>query len=270
MELGHIDGIDPQARASWKALFRETAQAMQDHCGNFITPISRVADDDWGELEGTGGYVEVAGKRLLITNEHVIRDFRTHQFTHQFFECEDIFKLTAPLAIEAHPVDAAICAIGDAVWGYRPHTANVVPFKRFANRHQPVPGELFFFAGYTKSRSKPLYKYLESRATPLLTQELRAPYPADLHANHFMLSYPPARAESVDPRITPNLPNADGLSGSLVWNSRRIESLMQGKQWSPEMAQVTGLLCRVDTPTLSVLAIRIEIVLDFLKRHCGD
>lgn len=267
MELGHRDDVDPATRAWWDKLCHETTLAMQDHCMRYVAPISHAVEDDWGVLEGTCAYIGFAGKRLLITNEHVLRDWKARQFAHQFHGCEDVFRLGKPLALEEHPVDAAILLIGDNVWGSRPHRAEAVPPERVAEKHQPVPGELFFVSGYPEKRSKSLYKNLISRATRLVTQESPvAPFPG-LHPNYFTLAYAPEKAQSVDPANAVTLSDPHGMSGSLVWNTRRIECLAQNKEWSPELAQVTGMLCRWDSPTACVIAIRIEVILDFLKRR---
>lgn len=233
----------------------------------YITPISNAIDDDWGALEGTGAYIEFAGKRLFITNEHVICAWNTRQFGYQFHGCEDVFRLSAPLALEGHPVDLAVCMIDDEVWGSHPHTAEAVPTARFAERHQFVPGELFFVAGYPEKRSKSLYKNLISRATRLVTQERPVSPPPDLHGNYFKLAYAPEKAQSVDPANAVTLTDPHGMSGSPVWNTRRVECHAQKRPWSPELAQMTGVLCRWDSPTSSVIAIRIEVVLDFLARR---
>jgi hypothetical protein len=89
----------------------------------------------------------------------------------------------------------------------------------------------------------------------------------NLHPNYFLLIYSPEKAQWVDPGNKVGLSDPHGLSGALVWNTRRIECLAQNKEWTPDLAQVTGLLCRWDSPTSTVMAVRIEVVLDFLMRR---
>lgn len=268
MKLEHIDNVDQTTLAWWNGLCHETTLAMQDHCMSYITPISHAVEDEWGKLEGTGSYIEFGGKRLLLTNEHVLRDWKTRQFAHQFNGCEDIFKLHGqPLALEKHPVDCAVWEIEDSIWKMRSHIAKTIPPKRITLEHEPIPGELLFFSGYPEKRSKSLYQNLISRATRMVTQELpESPIP-DLHTNYFLLNYSPEKAECVDPASIINLSEPYGLSGSLVWNTRRLECHQQGKQWTPDLAQVTGMLCRWDSTTSTLIAVRIEIVLDFLAQH---
>lgn len=268
MELEHVDNVNPTTLVWWKEICHETTLAMQDHCMRYITPMSYAIDDEWGRLEGTGAYIEFKGRRLLLTKEHVLHDYETRQFTHQFNGCEDIFKLRGhPLALEKQPIDCATWLIEDKIWNMRSHSAQVVPPERIAQEHRPLSGELLFFAGYPEKRSKSLHRNLITRATRLLTQEPPNTPISDLHTNYFVLNYSPEKAESVDPMNAINLSEPHGLSGSLVWNTRRLECLQQNRRWTPDLAQVTGILCRWDSTTSAVIAVRIEIVLEFLRRH---
>lgn len=267
MEVVHRDDVGPEMLSKWTAIGEETTLAMQEHCMRFVTPISEAVEYEWGLLEGTGGYIGFGGKRLMLTNEHVLEDWRTKQFCHQFHGCDDVFKLGDPLALEKHPVDAAICEIKDEVWRMRTHAAEVVPPERIAAKHRPATGELLFFTGYPEKRSKSFHKLLVSRATRLVTQELPGPPIPGLHSNYFSLIYNPEKARSVDPANAISLSDPHGLSGSLVWNTRRVECGRQNRPWSPELAQVTGMLCRWDSSTSTLIAVRIEVILDFLKRR---
>jgi len=237
----------------------------------FTTPISYLTPDGEGRLEGTGAYLEYGLKRLIITNEHVIRDYRLRQFGHQLLGCDDVFRLEKPRALEGHPVDAAICIIKSALWNSRPHTAELVPLSRIARRHRPVPGELLYLSGYPGERSGFIFDTLISYATRLVTQEVR---PEDsvtgLHPNYFALYYPVGKARSVDPNNTRPLSLPPGLSGSLIWNTRRIECHARNISWSPEQARVTGLLCSWIEKPPYVVALRSEVMLNFLRRRTAS
>src|SRR4051794_39404652 len=97
---------------------------MRDHVMHCVTPISRAISHEYGELQGTGAYIEYEGARLLITNEHVTRQANGLPLTHQFQGCTDVFKLADPVAMEGHPLDLAVFRIGDGVWESRPHTSS--------------------------------------------------------------------------------------------------------------------------------------------------
>ncbi len=158
--------------------------------------------------------------------------------------------------------------IEDEAWISRSHAAEPVPLLRIAKKHQPVPGELFFLSGYPGERSGFVFETLISFATRLVTQELPPDVTiAGLHPNYFTLNYPVGKARSVDPNNTVPLSLPPGLSGSLVWNTRRVECHAQNKEWSPELAQVTGLLCSWIEKPPYVVALRSEAMLDFLRRR---
>ena len=266
MEIAHKDDVSPEQRAYWDQIFQQTTLAMKAHCLPYVTPISRELSETEGELEGTGGYIEFAGKQLLITNEHVLREWDRQPFAHQFDGHEDVFRLQTPLGLEPHPVDAAICEITGALWQSRPHRAGMVPAARLAARHDPLPGELLFFCGFPQQRSRLAFGYLASRGTSMLTQEPPSPPIDDLHPNYFAMPYAPERAQFAETGGIP-LSNPPGLSGSLVWNTRRVECMTQQREWSPELAQVTGMLCRWDSAVSAVYAVRIEVLRGFLERH---
>jgi hypothetical protein len=55
-----------------------------------------------------------------------------------------------------------------------------------------------------------------------------------------------------------------GLSGSLVWNTRYLETTSTGAKWTPNHAVVTGLLRRWDKDTKTLLVWRVEHLLAWL------
>lgn len=263
----HQEEVDRGTRERWHQMVRETTLSMLDHCMRYVCPISHAITKDEGQLEGTGSYIEWGDRRLLITNEHVLKDFERRKFAHQFHLCEDVFELAKPIALEKHPVDVALCAIPEDLWQSKQHAAEAVPQERFATLHRPAPGELMFVTGFPERRSRFLFGNLFSRATRLVTQEHPAAVVSDLHPNYFSVAYAPEKTQSVDPANTVPLSTPEGMSGSLVWNTRFVECLKAGQQWSPDLAQVTGMFCRWDSTTSSVLAVRIEVIRDFLQRH---
>jgi hypothetical protein len=258
--------VGPEQRAQWDRICQETTLAMKVHCLPYVTPISRELSPTEGKLQGTGNYMEVAGKRLLITNEHVLRQWKRQRFAYQFQGCDDVFPLPTPLSLEQPPLDAAICEIPDSLWQAGSHHSSAVPATRLAERHDPVRGELLFICGFPEQRSEFWFGQLTSRATPLLTQELPSPPVDGVHPYTFVMPYVPERAQFAEAGGVPlSLP--PGLSGSLVWNTRRVECLIQDREWRPDLAQVTGMLSRWDSGISAIFAVRIEVLRDFLTRH---
>ncbi len=252
------------SEAEWKQLCREVTEAMKDEASPYITPVSHALSNDEGEHIGTGGYIEYQGRRLLLTNEHVLRPRGGLGLAHQFHDCEDVIRLSDPIAVEPPPIDLALCEISDAAWD-RAHASLALPERRLAQNSDHVERELFFFIGYPGGRSIFLFSTLVSRSTPLLTQE-PVPLPDDLKRHQFALFYNPERGERVDHSTLP-LPEPNGLSGSLVWNTRRVEFLQNGQPWTPGDAQVCGILCRWLGADTAVVGTRIQEIRAFLDAH---
>jgi hypothetical protein len=62
---------------------------------------------------------------------------------------------------------------------------------------------------------------------------------------HFGVAYSPEKAQRINESgvsSSPGLSNPPGLSGSLVWNSRRLECFYTGQPWDPGLSLVTGMI----------------------------
>lgn len=252
--------------AEWTRLCAETTRAMRAHVMPFVTPISRILSEEEGRLEGTGSYLSWQGRVLLVTNEHVARARLEHPLAHQFHGSDEIHRLTEPFFAEEHPVDVAACAIKPEVWAAPGHAAQAIPESRVADRHDPAEGELLFLAGYAGQRSVFSFGHLVSRGTPYLTQQCALPDdPRCDAAFHFALHYWPDQAEvASDERA--ELPVPPGLSGSLVWDTRRMACLGRGEEWRPELAVVTGIVWGWPSSDACLIATRGENLKDCLGR----
>lgn len=255
----------PTTPEEWNDLFSKVSPAMQAHIERYLTSISHAITNDEGETQGSGSYIEYEGHRFVLTNEHVTREANEKRFTHKFKGPEEIFQLAKPLAAEPDPVDVAICPVPDASWSHLPHETEAIPLSLFAERHAPIEREMLFLYGFTGERSKFFFNTLNTPGTPLLTQEMIPPVQG-LHPNEFAINYNTEKSRTFDGR-SGTLPLPPGLSGSLVWNTRLVESVTAGRDWSPELAQVTGMLIRWTSGNTYVVAVRVEIIREFLKRN---
>lgn len=220
----------------WNDLCSATSQAMTGYVPKFMTPISRVISCDEGELEGTGSFLAIDGTTFLLTNEHVAAALKRQPLAVKFCGNDQFFVLRSDFAVITAPTDAAIARVDMSGAA----SATPVPLSLCANHHQPAEGELLFIAGYPGQRSKFMYKTLFSPLTPYLTQEDLA-QTAVLDIHYFAVPWLPDRAWSLDER-SPGLSLPPGMSGSLVWNTRRVEFLRSHRHWSPEDARVTGMV----------------------------
>lgn len=250
--------MSKQNREHWEQICANTAIQMLEHIKPYVTPISRVLSDEEGEHLGSGSYFEIEWKKYIITNEHVARHLSNNSLTHQFFENEAIIKLTNPAYAESAPVDVAISRIEESSWNICDHKALAIPFNRFAQKHAPIQHELLFFAGYSGERSKFLFGHLIIPGTPYLTQE--CPFPIAVSEAdsqfHFALHYRPDLATSIDG--SSHLPDPHGFSGSLVWDTKRVKCLQKGKEWSPELAEVTGIVWAWPSSEACILVTKAE------------
>ena len=58
----------------WKAHARHVVKEMQGFTAPFVSPISYEKPGDVPRLSGTGSFIELFGRKFLLTNEHVILD----------------------------------------------------------------------------------------------------------------------------------------------------------------------------------------------------
>lgn len=242
----------------WEQICRQTVTQMIEYIKPFTTPISKVLSKTEGEHHGSGSYFELDNDRYIITNEHVARELKKHSLTHQFHKNENIYLLTNPAITRTCPIDVAISKIEQQNWEACSHEALAIPYEHFEKTHNPVENELLFFAGYSGQRSRFLFEHLITPGTPYLTQE--SPFPVGVDGAeskyHFSLHYSPDLATSVDG--SSHLPDPHGFSGSLVWNTKRVECLLEGKAWKPEMARVTGIVWAWPSSEACILATKVE------------
>lgn len=118
---------------------------MLERTRPFTTPLTREIETTV-QLEGSGSYVEIGGKRLMLTCEHVaIRqplDFR-------FCGSDKVYGYRGKWTMAPHPVDIAFGLPINKEWAAVSHHAQTIPYARFAEKHQVCEqAELLFFRGY--------------------------------------------------------------------------------------------------------------------------
>jgi hypothetical protein len=251
---------DMSNEEKWKEIKTNTLQRMVDHIEPFIAPIWKYKNEDESDLElhGSGSYFENSHGQFIVTNEHVAKYNQNYRMTHSFNGSDEILNIRNPFIGESHPIDVAITKIDSETWQKHKCQGKSIPIKRFAKRHSPVESELLFFAGYSGKRSQIVFDNCFSRGTPFLTQE--CPIPENIEqANsfyHCSIPYPPELAESEDNSIP--LPYPHGFSGSLLWNTRRVECEKLEIEWEPSMAEVTGIIWGWPSSSVCILATKID------------
>lgn len=261
--------VTPAQREHWNRLVAQVDEQMKEYTKPLVTPLSRALQDEhgeYGELHGTGNYIELLGQKHLLTNEHVAKELEQHSIAHQFLDCEDVFRATNPFSTFPWPLDVAISPLDAKVWNLKKHKSAVIPESKWALAHGGVKGEIFFFKGYAGERSDFHFNHLITNATSYACQEV--PLPPDNRFDerfHFALDYRPDRAIPLGDN-NPGLPDPHGFSGSLVWNTRFVELGSNSQPWSPECAVLTGLVWGWPSSTACLVATRAEFVRSALLR----
>jgi len=190
--------------------------------------------------------------------EHVAKHLSRNSLTHKFWANEKILKLTNPAISLDAPIDVAICKIDNNSWNLVEHESAAIPFDRFSKTHNTVEHELLFFAGYSGERSQFYFNVMNTNGTPYLTQEL--PFPKGVAeadpAYHYALHYSPEKATSIDGAS--RLPEPHGFSGSLVWDTKVLACINEEKKWSPELAEVTGIVWGWPSSAACILVTKVE------------
>jgi len=243
----------------WNQKCGDVVEKMKEHVKTFTTPISKALTHNEGEHLGSASFINVAGSIYIVTNEHVANETNYASRAHQYHGATDVVRLLNPVYAKPYPIDFAVSKIHEKSWTACSHNANGIPESRFAKKHDPVTGELLFFMGYSGERSKFLFGTLFAPGTPYLTQEIEFPSGLDIGDNkfHFALPYLTEKAWAVDGN-TRGLPDPHGMSGSIVWNTKFIETTQKGQAWNPELAVVTGIIWGWPSSVGCLIATRVE------------
>lgn len=241
---------------AWKEAQRAVTQQMLAHTRPFVTALGSPTQSTV-RLVGTGSYIQVEEHRLLVTCEHVARIQPMH---YRFWGSKDVFEHTGPWCLERHPFDAACARLSDKGWEACEYSADAVPYGRFAKKHQIIEqAELLFFRGFSGENADYGFGIHQTNGTGYCSQEKAFSGDRQL----FELFWEPQRTEiaadvSEKAEVEIKYEDAHGFSGSLVWNTRYLETRNKGREWSPKDAVITGLLRRWAPDTRTLLVWRVE------------
>jgi hypothetical protein len=237
--------------------------AMKSFLSAYRTPVFKDYGDH-GEAWGSGSYIRLGERRFVLTNEHVAT-VRTHnQFLgHQFLNCDDLYRIVGNHVEYPDPLDLALLPVSDEAWASKPHESRTIGIDQIALAHDPVRSELLTFTGFGGEATGFHFNTFHTEGTCLTTREIDLPENPKFNCRyHFGLDYRPDLAI----KVTGNrgLPLPPGLSGATVWNTYFVAAKMAGKTWSPEMAQVTGLVWGWHSSATCLIATRSEHIRSFL------
>ena len=243
---------------TWDEICDNVLRKMSEHVEPFLSPIRKFKVEDDVRPHGTGSYIVHQNRQFLVTNEHVARFRMTNRLTHSFCENEKIFILRNKFVSLEAPVDVAICEIDREIWDAEASSAQAISLNRFAEVHVTDDEELLFFAGFSGQRAKEVFGTLISRGTPYLTRECTLPESVkEANADyHLAIPYSSALVRTSDPSVP--LPDPHGFSGSLLWNTKRMECLRREIEWDPSMAKVAGIIWGWPSSAACILATKVE------------
>lgn len=238
-------------------------QAMRDHSSKFITPVCRSPEHTYGEVEGSGTFLEFRGQPYLLTNEHVVRARTQYRLAHFLNDGELAAAVIHPFRCVTEPEDVAVARIdADILAG---STKRGVPASRIDPTFQPADGEIVFIHGYpgVQSRFSALSQGVIARTCPYSTDLNTLPPGFDLNM-HFAITYPTQGVRDFQGRDV-HLPDPPGMSGSLVWDTKYVA--MNGTGWGPSDAKACGLIWAWDMNNQLLIGTKIEFVRAVLITH---
>lgn len=249
-------------------LMMQTFDAMAAFTAPFVTAIYDVIDERSGQLTGSGAFIELLGRPYILTAGHVAYEALTHRgLAHSTKDGSPPGFISNPLKLAGHPYDVAVVRLDERALHGTPHTC--VPSTFLAEDSSGVESDLLFAHGFPGQRSKPiaLFQSVFSKTLPYGSATSSSHYPWFNPALHIALDYSPAGM------IDGNLHQTDfvepfGLSGSALWKTNRAGTT--SAEWTPERARIVGVLFAWDQKAHSLIAIRIEVVRDFLLRFIRE
>lgn len=248
------DGAKKMTREQWDALCGIVADQMKDFTRPFVTPIVHEAIGEKARI-GSGTYIDFSdsgeSNTTLLTCEHVAR---YQPLQHKPNGSEQLISLSGVVCTDRVPIDAATVRISNITWAEQAHKGKPIPIRSFACEHNPVKDEILFFRGLAGENAYVGFGGFDAIITGYWSQEKRGTGDTQI----IEIFWEPDKTQitpNTDPIAREKLKydNAEGFSGSLVWNTRFVETGYDINAWSPSKAVVTGLLRRLDTTARTLL-----------------
>lgn len=259
--------MQPQfSEEEWKALCGVVTDRMKEFTAPFVTPLVHQSSGEPARV-GSGTFftqeTATGGGATLISCEHVLRFLPIQQIPRG---SDKLLYLTGTLFSETHPIDAATIKIEPEEWESTRHSAEVIPFSKFAAKHAPMEREILFFYGIAGENAHIAFGGMDKIMTGYCSQEKLNTGDTQIF-EMFWESQETEISQGTDAEIAKRvrMDSPEGFSGSLVWNTKFVESGCDLGKWHPNQSQVTGLLRRWDTTTKTLLVWRIEHVVNWLR-----
>jgi hypothetical protein len=219
--------------------------------------------ETYGEVVGSGAFLELRGQPYLLTNEHVARWRTQFRLAHFLNEGALAAAVVHPFRCVTEPEDVAVARIDADLLAHS--TKRGVPATRIDQAFSAAEGEIVFIHGYpgVQSRFSALNQGVLARTCPYSTDLNTLPQGFDPNM-HFAITYPTQGVQDFSGREAV-LPNPSGMSGSLVWDTKYVS--MDGRGWDPTRAKVCGLIWAWDINNHRLIGTKIDFVRAVLLEH---
>lgn len=255
----------------WNQCCADVASRMFEHVKQFVTPISASEEYGFGRAVGSGGYFEGADDTWLLTANHVVEEAaKLGVLAHLPNSGDNYSGINGQWMQAKWPVDAATVRV-EVI---SPSSSKkAIPKCRVSEQYSSaIKSELLFWIGFpgtTANRNDPVgpdkvrtswFNQLDTPGLPFLSQAIQdycLTHGAFDSNKHIAICYPSSAKRASDQSEIAT-PNPKGMSGSILWNTRYVEFMSQGKVWSPDDSTVCGLVWAALSEPEVILATNIE------------
>lgn len=243
-------------QAEWLKKCDYVVNEMNNYVRSYVTPLSHEAED-FVRLIGTGSFIVRSGIPSIVTCHHVGVEGGWN-LDYRLSSSDVTYRYSRKWLSIPEPIDVA-CTQNMLV-SLATEQPAIQP-QQLALKHEPSQKEeLLYFFGFSGENSNFAFEHLVSNGTGYLTQQNRE---AVSNGELIELLWPqgaPNWSSEATEKVKKNMRFGDprGFSGSLVWNTRFLESGGKLDSWSPKSARVTGLLKRFDPERGVLLATPVE------------
>jgi hypothetical protein len=184
---------------------------------------------------GSGSFAQLDGRPFLLSNAHVLgrKDLTLGVVLKNNTEMHTL----SGAVLQSEDSDLAFTEIPADDWQRGERRA--IDAKLFDRPHDVLDGEVCFFMGFpgAHSFSSVAERTVRTRAFPYAGQKLAGL--TDDWVFYVNVDFKTMRDEHGQPVESFDF---EGVSGSLVWNTRIVECVTNGKEWNPSVATPAGVV----------------------------
>jgi Protein of unknown function (DUF2934) len=254
--------VETQLAETRLQITRDQLQALMVYTGRSLCRLIGCTDEDSGEVLGSGTFIDVRGSSFLATACHVIHqqydiDSQGNRLyngiAHDTGAAGEIFRITNPIYGYGGLRDVAVARLFNE--DFAGSSVFPLPLRAIPKRTPDLKDEILFVHGFPgkKSRFVRAWQGIVSESFPWVATEEPTQCTWFDPTLHMAIGYP---AEAIDERgIFVATPNPQGLSGSAIW---KTNVCAMGKLWTPQDAEMIGVVTDWDMGTQTLIAVRIE------------